>query len=205
MPSHLHAGRGPGQTQAGASLIVVMVLLMVVTGLGIAAVQLSIMGERGARNDRDYQLAWQSAEAGLMESEFDIRGPNASGSNRLASFSTDNIINFVPNCGSSGPQKGLCTPNLAGKPAWLNVEFIGNSAADFGDFTGRSFASASGAISGLKPAYEPRYVIEVLNDTASGNDASYGATRKYVYRVTSMGFGPRTDIQAVVQMLFRKE
>ncbi|NML87021.1 MAG: pilus assembly protein, partial [Polaromonas sp.] len=26
---------------------------------------------------------------------------------------------------------------------------------------------------------------------------------KYVYRVTAMGFGPRVDIQAVLQMIYR--
>ncbi|CAM3516017.1 Type IV pilus assembly protein PilX [Paracidovorax anthurii] len=205
MQSHPYAGRRPGKAQNGASLIVVLILMVIVSGLGIAGVQLSIMGERGARNDRDYQLAWQSAEAGLMDAEFDIRGPNANASNRLESFSSGNALDFVPNCGSAGPQKGLCASDPSGKPAWLSVDFVGNSATDFGDFTGRSFASASGAISGLKPAYEPRYIVEVLDDTAIGNDASYGATKKYVYRVTSMGFGPRSDIQSVVQMLFRKE
>ena len=28
---------------------------------------------------------------------------------------------------------------------------------------------------------------------------------KYLYRVTAMGFGPRKETQAVVQMYFRKE
>ena len=32
-----------------------MVLLVVIAGLGFAAVQFSLMGERSARNDRDYR------------------------------------------------------------------------------------------------------------------------------------------------------
>lgn len=189
----------------GASLIVVMVLLVVIAGLGFSAIQISLMGERSARNDRDYQVAWQSAEAALMDAEFDIRGPNTSGTARMGSFSTNNIIDFVAGCGTSGTTKGLCMPATAGKPVWLAVDFTdtSNSAptAQFGTFTGRSFAAGT---AGLMPRREPRYMVEALLDTAAHGDASIGAAAKYVYRVTAMGFGPRDDIQAVMQMLFRK-
>lgn len=193
------------QKSQGVSLIVVMVLLVVIAGLGFSAVQISIMGERSARNDRDYQVAWQGAEAALMDAEFDIRGPNSSGSARMGSFTTNNLTDFVAACGSSGPSKGLCMPAVSGKPVWLTVDFTdtSNSAptAEFGNFTGRGFASGS---SGLMPRHAPRYIIEALPDTATHGDASIGAAAKYVYRVTAMGFGPRDDIQAVMQMLFRK-
>lgn len=189
----------------GVSLIVVMVLLIVIAGLGFSAVQISMMGERSARNDRDYQVAWQGAEAALMDAEFDIRGPNTSGSARMGSFAVNNITGFVADCGSSGPSKGLCMPNTSGKPVWLTVDFTDTSSSApstaFGTFTGRGFASGS---SGLMPRNAPRYIIEALPDTATHGDASIGAAAKYVYRVTAMGFGPRDDIQAVMQMLFRK-
>lgn len=196
--------RSPRQDR-GVSLIVVMVLLVVIAGLGFSAVQISIMGERGVRNDRDYQVAWQGAEAALMDAEFDIRGPNTSGSARMDSFAPNNLTSFIIDCGSSGALRGLCMPTASGKPVWLTVDFtnISTSAPStaFGTFTGRSFASGS---SGLMPRRAPRYIIEALPDTAAHGDASIGATAKYVYRVTAMGFGPREDIQAVMQMLFRK-
>ena len=95
------SGALPHRSQ-GVSLIVVMVLLVVIAGLGFAAVQISLMGERSARNDRDYQVAWQGSEAALMDAEFDIRGPNSYGSARMGSFATNNITDFVANCGASG-------------------------------------------------------------------------------------------------------
>ena len=58
--------------QAGASLIIVLILLGVMMALGAGAVQLSMMGERSARNDRDYQVAWQASEAALVDAELDI-------------------------------------------------------------------------------------------------------------------------------------
>ena len=47
--------------QRGISLIVVLMLLVVVSLLGIASMQIVMMGERAARSDRDMQLAWQGA------------------------------------------------------------------------------------------------------------------------------------------------
>lgn len=193
------------QRSRGVSLIVVMVLLIVIVGLGLSAVQISMMGERSARNDRDYQVAWQGAEAVLMDAEFDIRGPNTSGSARMGSFAVNNLTDFGASCGTSGPSKGLCMPVVSGKPVWLTVDFTDTStsapSAAYGNFTGRAFASGS---NGLMPRKAPRYIIEAIPDTATHGDASIGAAAKYVYRVTAMGFGPRDDIQAVMQMLFRK-
>ena len=55
--------------QSGVSLVVVLLLLVIVSMLGIASMQIAMMGERGARNDRDMQIAWQSAEAALVDAE----------------------------------------------------------------------------------------------------------------------------------------
>lgn len=191
--------------QTGASLIVVMIILTIVSLLGVAGIQISMMSERGARNDRDQQVAWQSAEAALMDAEFDMFGPGAS--TRRATFAPTNLSAFAPGCGSTGASVGLCAIVDAGKPAWLTVGFdtTGTSAqtTEFGAFTGRSFAA--GGI-GVQPSKKPRYVIEAIPDqfgTGSGSRNLSSGDVKYVYRVTSMGFGPRDDIQAVLQMIYR--
>lgn len=46
------------KAQRGVSLIVVMLILIVVSLLGVGAAQISLMSERGARNDRDQLVAW---------------------------------------------------------------------------------------------------------------------------------------------------
>ena len=189
--------------QAGASLIIVLILLGVMMALGAGAVQLSMMGERSARNDRDYQVAWQASEAALVDAELDIDIKNAGTSTRMGSFTENNSIDFLANCGSSGVNKGLCLPNQTGKPVWLAVDFSATDSpsVELGDFTSSEFDSGT---SGLKPRKKPRYIIEILTDTASRGDASIGGDQRYVYRVTAMGFGPRTDIQAMNQIIYRK-
>ena len=58
--------------QSGMSLIMVLLILVVVSLLGVGGAQIALMSERGARNDRDLQMAWQAAEAGLIDAENDI-------------------------------------------------------------------------------------------------------------------------------------
>lgn len=191
--------------QRGVSLIIVLLLLVIVSILGVGAAQIATMGERSSRNDRDMQVAWQSAEAALMDAEFDIHGPVDS-SRRTVFTRMANTNAFVSGCGSSGNSKGLCALETTAKPAWLTVDFTtttGAKTAAYGDFTGRSFQSGSTGSqpTGIQPSKPPRYVIEPIEDPAN-RDIS-GSTTSYIYRVTAMGFGPRDDIQGVVQIIYR--
>lgn len=188
--------------QAGVSLIVVMLILIIVSILGVGGAQIAMMAERGSRNDRDMQVAWQSAEAALMDAEFDIHGPGTA--NRKAVFTDMHSTNdFLAGCGTTGNSKGLCALVETGKPAWLSTDFtIDTTAARtaaFGAFTGRTFPAGN---VGVQPAKVPRYIIEPILDPLDRNK-SFGKPPTYVYRITAMGFGPRDDIQAVSQILYR--
>ncbi len=201
--------QAPGQR--GFALIVVMMILVVVSGLGVGATRMALMGERGARNDRDMQVAWQAAEAALMDAEFDIRGPLPSTRRTLFGAGGDppEVASFpASGCGSSGQTLGLCAvadeaqapPD--GKRAWLKVDFLADgknaTTAPYGAFTGRTYLAGSG----VQPARAPRYVIEPLLDHGQNADTS-SPDQRYAYRITAIGFGPRTDIQAVLQMVLR--
>lgn len=194
-------------SQKGLSMIIVLILLSITMLLGISAVNISLMGERTARNDRDYQIAWQSAESGLQDAELDIDIDNKGTSSRILNtsiFDPKDIINFpASGCIGQGNYKGICA--LEGSdagPLWFTIDLTSESspAVVFGSFTNRTFSSGEG---GLKPRKSPRYIIEALLDTAPGLDAS-ASQEKYLYRITSLGFGPRDDIHAVTQSIFRK-
>ena len=184
-----------GQAQRGASLIMVMLILVVVSLLGVGGAQIAIMSERGARNDRDQQVAWQAAEAALIDAEIDMIDPTLA---RSVLFNGKTQSAFVAGCGTSGTSVGLCDLTVAGKPAWLTADFTATGSAattQFGAFTGRFFAA--GGV-GIQPAKAPRYIFELVPDPIGDK-----ADPSYLYRVTAMGFGPRADIQAVLQMLYR--
>lgn len=187
--------RSSQQMQRGASLIMVMLILIVVSVLGVGSAQISLMSERGARNERDLQVAWQSAEAALNDAEIEMF-PNGAGTRR-AEFA--NATSFVQNCGTAGSSVGLCALTLVGKPAWLtaDLEAAGINTVRFGDFTGRIFAAG---LVGIQPAQAPRYVVELIPDPGAADMSDPSAV---LYRVTAIGFGPRTDIQVVLQMMYR--
>ncbi|MBW8721188.1 MAG: hypothetical protein JF626_04610 [Polaromonas sp.] len=189
--------------ERGASLIMVLIILTVVSMLGIAGIQISMMSERGVRNDRDLQIAWEAAEAALLDAEQDIFGPAASSRRSTFTPITDTQA-FMDGCGTGGSNRGLCATPTAGRPVWLTANFDFSDSSSrapstaYGTFTGHTFAAGS---LGIQPVQPPRYVIEPIRDPAD-RDLS-NPSPKFVYRVTAMGFGPRKDIQAVVQMIYR--
>jgi type IV pilus assembly protein PilX len=182
--------------QAGASLVMVLLILVVVSVLGVGGAQVALMSERSSRNDRDQQIAWQAAEAGLLDAESDIFDTT---STRRTTFDSKSQTAFALNCGTSGTGRGLCALPTAGKPAWLTVDFADTSSSaatvEYGTFTSKSFSAGT---SGVRPALRPRYIIEIVPDTIGDK-----SDPSYLYRVTTMGFGPRQDIQAVLQTLYR--
>lgn len=188
--------------QRGISLIIVMIVLAVVSVLGVAGMQISSLGEKSARNDRDLQIAFQSAEAALLDAEYDIRGPIAS--TRRTRFG-NGLTNFTVDCGTND-NAGLCAVPETGLPAWLTVDFKATDAtaktAAFGQFTAQPFQAGT---AGLQPARRPRYVIEPIRDTAAGGTSRDQSQENpsISYRVTAIGYGPRDDIQTVIQGLVR--
>jgi type IV pilus assembly protein PilX len=209
-----HAFRGPHR-ERGASLIVSLVLLIAVLMLGISAAYIALQGERATRNERDRQIAFQAAEAALMDAELDIQ--NASGAqSRSDLFSKNSRIGFPGDdeeaCHAGDDQYlGLCKPAVAGAiPTWVTVDFTATGSkarsVPFGKFTGQSFQTAKGAL----PERVPRYIIELMTYNNSGAAADIGngageSGRTYFYRVTAIGYGAHDTTQVVLQTFYRKE
>jgi type IV pilus assembly protein PilX len=87
------------QTQeSGSSLVVALVILLVLTVLGIFAMQVTALEERMAGNLRDRELAFQAAEAALREGEAFLRTANLPPFNETNGLyqPLDPATNFVP-------------------------------------------------------------------------------------------------------------
>ena len=222
--NHLHLPSQRLQPQRGMSLIVILLLLVVISMLGIASMQIATMGEHGARNDRDMQLATQSAEAALIDAEVDLQGTSTTQGTRTAAFKAGSARFPGSDCSKDSRWKGLCALETgANKNAtWLEANYTakedGNDrdVALFGEFTGRSFQNANTSAGiGVQPALRPRYVIENVSElsavrsgmvTGQYNSATpegQATTGEQLYRVTAMGFGPRSTTQTVLQTLYR--
>ena len=200
------AGRSP---QRGFSLIVVLLMLVIAMVLGIGAAQLSLVGERSARNDRDAEVAFQAAEAALVDAERDVLGPNPASAQRLCLFNGTDVSAFVPGCGVAGMQQGLCAPAEVGdKPPWMTIDFAAGNARSvaYGSFTGQSYAAgddAAKARAGTLPARSPRYIVEAVRNFGGwqSNQLQSASAGKasYLFRVTAIGYGMQEDTQVVLQ------
>ena len=200
--------------QRGFSLITTLILLIVVTVLGLAASRIVLMSEKTSRFDRDTQIAFQAAEAALVDAEIDIQGTKNAAGEYIATGLRMNKFNasdqtasaFPVGCGTgTGPgpdgKRGMCKQTVGTKPVWYDVDFTDDSTdaktVKFGDFTGRQFAAG---LTGIRPEMAPRYIIEVISDASPSAKLT-----DVLYRITAMGFGPRKETQVVLQVVFRKD
>jgi type IV pilus assembly protein PilX len=199
---------GPS-AQRGFSLIVVLLMLAIAMVLGIGAAQISLVGERSVRNDRDTEIAFQAAEAALVDAERDVLGPNDSAAQRLCVFNGKDVSAFVPGCGGAGIRQGLCAQGEAGaKPVWMSADFAAESATSvaYGAFTGQTYAAgnaATGTGAGALPVRAPRYIVEAVRNLGgwqSGQLQSASVrSASHLFRITAVGYGMREETQVVLQ------
>jgi type IV pilus assembly protein PilX len=194
--------------QKGASLIVSLLMLIVVTLIGISGSQIALLSEKASRNDRDRQIAFQAAEAALLDAELDIEHSPDAAKSRSQLFGKDSAQGFPsePGCqtGVANIQLGLCQRTAEGSPPiWQTVNFLDDGLAStnsvpYGTFTGQTFATGKGSL----PAKLPRYVIELMSYNKQGESAERPS---YFYRITAIGFGAHEVTQVVLQTFYRKE
>lgn len=182
----------------GAALLTALFVLLALTIIGMSAAQTALTAEKSARIERDRHLAFQGAEAGLVDAERDIEGGADPASARAARFAAGSALGFVDGCGAgpAGPNLGLCA-YVPAAPAWQLAE-LADAATAYGTFTGAVLPAGAGAL----PARLPRYVIELMPLVSAGEDA--GQTNGNLYRITAIGFGARDSTHVVLQAFYRK-
>lgn len=196
-------------SQNGMALVATLLILLVVLMLSIAASQIAVQGEKSSRNDRDYQIAFQAAEAALLDAEMDVEHSPDAGRSRSDLFSRTSALGFPTEaaaaCGSGEQNNylGLCHHAEADTlPIWHVVNFMDDAASTsssvpYGRFTGQSFHTANGSL----PAKLPRYIVELMLYKIPGARAD---EQNYFYRITAVGFGARETTQVALQTVYRK-
>ena len=181
-------------TQGGVALISALFVLLVLTMVALAITRIALDAERSARADRDRQLAFQAAEAGLADAEHDIDGGVDPASLRAALFHDDSALGFLPGCGREGASLGLCAYSAGALPAWQLVD--AGATTQYGSYTGAVLPWG-----GPLPLAPPRYVIELLPGAQAGEDA--GAGRNKLFRITAFGYGAQPGTLVVLQSVYR--
>ena len=164
--------------QQGMVLIVALVMLLILTLIGVAVMESSVLEERMAGNNLAHNIAFQVAEASLRAGEARV----ASFSNRpepingVVSASVS-ILDTIP----------PATPNWwAGKDeAWWTTN---------GTEYDQSFAGTN---------EHPRYIIEEYDEVCDGAIDPTIRQCKIIYRVTGIAWGGR-NTSVLLQSLFAR-
>lgn len=165
-------------SERGAVLATALVLLVVLTLLGILAMQGSTLQERMAGNLQQEDLAFEAAEAGLRDAEAWLNG-----SVTLPAF--DSTVN------------GLYPADPARTSAQLKALVSGSDV--------RSYEGIDGTDS---PNPAPTYIIERVDDCLdlNPNDSVKAGTQHLcdfnMYRITSRGVSPSGMSTVILQETF---
>jgi type IV pilus assembly protein PilX len=114
--------------QQGAALFVSLMMLILVTILGVTGVRLVSLEEKMAGNSYDRNLAFQAAEAALIEAEQYIKDhKTVITTTAVCTSSNRNVSEAINNCNEAGvcpiPHKE-CNPRWtesAGFTKWVNI------------------------------------------------------------------------------------
>lgn len=196
--------------ERGVTLVVVLVLLIASALLGVSAAVIALQTEKAARGDRDRQIAFEAAEAALIDAQRDIEAAGSAAPNaRPLVMAADSGLGFpaldqVSVCNSGGPANGpgygLCRRPLLSTAASWPAEGLANASISvtYGQFTGQQFPSGRPGL----PNRPPRYVIELMPYVQPGRSVQ---TQSFGYRISAIGFGTSADTQVVLQAFYRKE
>lgn len=167
--------------QGGVALFISLVLLLVLTIIGVSAVQSTSLEVRMARNDQDSLLAFQAAESALRDAENFLDGITS-----IAGFANNGA-------------NGLWTvADFNQTPRWQTA----------GLWSGNQSVLAANAIAGV--AEQPRFIVEHLASVLREENAyqlddpyaSGSADRIEMFRVTARGVGGTAAAAVTLQSTF---
>lgn len=162
--------------QRGTALVMALVFLLLMTMLGITAINTSTLEERMAGNTKDQNLAFQAAETALRAGELWVEG---------RTLATDLSPPTPPT-----PAHGIYNPSTTGTEIWDSV--------DWNDTTNAVKSYSTTPLTDVSTP--PKYIIELL----SIGPATPPATNTYIVRITARGTGASNSTVSMVQSTYRK-
>ena len=167
--------------QTGVALFISLVMLLVLTIIGVSAVQTTSLEERMARNSRDRLMAFQAAESALRDAEAFL----------------ETVVTTAPF--SDAGTAGLWTiAPFSTVPRWEQANV----------WTGAGSVVAANAVQGVATA--PRFLIEHAatlerEENAYQIDDPYtgsGSDRIEIFRITARGVGGTQNARVLLQSTY---
>lgn len=170
--------------ERGTALIFALVALLILTIIGVSAMNTTTLQEKMAHNLKDKNLAFQAAESALKRGETFV----------ITETNFDKIVAPVPT-GDDGLHDSVATTT----PIWEDATL----------WSGTDVFAYSG-LDSSKLSAQPKYIIEYLGTTVDPGDQfgsgieSGPAGQKHAFRITARGVGGTGAAVAAVQSTVQK-
>ncbi|WP_097462271.1 pilus assembly PilX family protein [Mangrovitalea sediminis] len=196
------------KTQKGSVLLISLVFLLLLTIVGVTAMNISTLQEHMAGNYRDQDLAFQAAEAALLEGEQWVKSnsfelsqvytnPQATGVNAFTA-TCNNGLCFDGTFPSSSAPVTSCVPGTT--TPWT-------SSTLWSTATRYHQLAAADQMQGT--VQNARYIIEFRcftprdSSNASPDPSDY-AQWSPLFRITALASGSSADSQVMLQSTYKK-
>lgn len=179
------ASRQP-HAQQGAILVISLLLLLVMTLLGLAAIQITRMEERMAGNLRDTNIAFQGAESGLRDAENRLRLMVA----RPETCATAPCA--VPSVWERNLPEAMLPENLRNQ----TIDWWRTNAQEYG---------VAGTREITQTTEDPRVLIQDAGFIADSLTVGHGPPEgRNFYRITAYSTGSTNTAQAVLESTYTR-
>lgn len=190
--------------QSGSVLLISLIMLLILTVIGIASISGVSMTQKMANSQKDYDIAFEMAEAALVEGEawVDAYDPGFKQAHLQTNCTGTNC--WKANCTNGQCFNGtfpdafgtLCELSPPTKDVW---EEESNWTA-----RAKEYSVAVAAIS------KPKYLIEFMCYTPKNPAAVATTPPDYgdwvrIYRITALGYGTNPDTRVMLQSTYRAE
>ena len=191
------------KTARGSVLLLSLVMLLILTVVGVASISGVSMSGKMTNSQRDYDIAFEMAEAALVEGERWVDNYDAGWSHSDLGCTTGSSC-FTSNCTA-----GLC---WRGKYPTASTSLCeagsGNDAANKKVWESEAIWNANAAtysidVSAIEP---PKYLIEFLcytpRDPESFTEPPDYTSWVRIYRVTALAYGTDPQTRVMVQSTY---
>ncbi len=165
--------------QGGAALIVALAFMLILSIIGVAAMQNATMQERMAGNSKDVNIAFQAAEIAVRHAEATL--PD------LKPLDFDGSEGAYLSCPDPDDDRQAC------------------QSPDWNDYDSKGWVLIDGKLSAV--SRQPEFIIEQIagvDDPTASLDADKTVSLKGYYRVTARGFGLNERSMVVLETTYKR-
>lgn len=193
------SGAECGRRQQGAALVTSLIILLMLTLIGVTAMQTTTLEEKMAGNLRNENLAFQAAEAALRAGESYLQGASL-GSFAADTSAWDPVLN----------PDGLYQPTLSStQERWQQPDIwtVAGSRAYAGTLTGLAEPPRYiiEDMSSYTKCLQPGYCVNVPLPKTPGGSLKFGTVPDTGrFRVTARGVGGTADAVVMLQSYYNR-